>query len=103
MASHSKTEINFSARCNFEVHDKVTIASERVLEVGPKFVSRNHKTFRSHIVKVSAKVMHLSGAKQHRYNTINSQHSFSWINKMVEKNISVKSTRQETRRIPAKP
>lgn len=74
-----------------------------MLEVGPKFVSRNHKTFRSHIIKVSAKVMHPSGAKQHRYNTINSQHSSSWRNTMVEKNIFVKSTRQETRRIPAKP
>lgn len=65
-----------------------------MLEVGPKFVSRNHKTFRSHIIKVSAKVMHPS---------INSQHSSSWRNTMVEKNIFVKSTRQETRRIPAKP
>lgn len=74
-----------------------------MLKVGPKFVSRNHKTFRSHIIKVSAKVMHPSGAKQHRYNTINSQHSSSWRNTMVEKNIFVKSTRQETRRIPAKP
>lgn len=74
-----------------------------MLEVGPKFVSRNHKTFRSHIIKVSAKVMHPSGAKQHRYNTINYQHSSSWRNTMVEKNIFVKSTRQETRRIPAKP
>lgn len=74
-----------------------------MLEVGPKFLSRNHKTFRSHIRKVSAKVMHPSGAKQHRYNTINSQHSSSWRNTMVEKNIFVKSTRQETRRIPAKP
>lgn len=74
-----------------------------MLEVGPKFVSRNHKTFRSHIIKVSAKVMHPSGAKQHRYNTINSQHSSSWRNTMVEKNIFVKSTRQETRSIPAKP
>lgn len=74
-----------------------------MLEVGLKFVSRNHKTFRSHIIKVSAKVMHPSGAKQHRYNTINSQHSSSWRDTMVEKNIFVKSTRQETRRIPAKP
>lgn len=56
-----------------------------MLEVGPKFLSRNHKTFRSHIRKVSAKVMHPSGAKQHRYNTINSQHSSSWRNTMVEK------------------
>lgn len=39
--------------------------------------------------------MHPSGAKQHRYNTINSQHSSSWRNTMVEKNIFVKSTRQE--------
>lgn len=81
----------------------VRSGAQRELEVGPKFVSRNHKTFRSHIIKVSAKVMHPSGAKQHRYNTINSQHSSSWRNTMVEKNIFVKSTRQKTRRIPAKP
>lgn len=30
MVSHSDTEINFSARCDFEVHDKVTIASGQI-------------------------------------------------------------------------